>query len=166
MSNRLIAVGAIAGSFGVRGEVRLKSFCANPKDIETYSPLTAEDSQTYKIKIVKLVKDTLVAKLSNVTSKEQAMALKGVKLYAQRSQLPSLPEEEYYHHDLINMKAVNTSGLEIGFVTAILNHGAGDIIDISTCGGKKLLLAFTKQIVPNIDLQKNIIVIDPPEEII
>ena len=165
MSNRLIAVGAIAGSFGVKGEVRLKSFCVNPKDIETYSPLSAENSQTYEVKIVKLVKDTLVAKLSNVTNKEQAMALKGVKLYAQRSQLPSLADEEYYHYDLINMKAVNTSGLEIGFVTAIFNHGAGDIIDISTYDGKKLLLAFTKQIVPTIDLIKKIIVIDPPEEI-
>ena len=71
MSNSLIAVGAIAGSFGVKGEVRLKSFCVNPKDIETYSPLTAENSQTYEVKIVKLVKDTLVAKLSNVTNKEQ-----------------------------------------------------------------------------------------------
>ena len=107
----------------------------------------------------------MVAKLSNVTNKEQAMALKGVKLYAQRSQLPSLSDEEYYHYDLINMKAVNTSGLEIGFVTAIFNHGAGDIIDISTYDGKKLLLAFTKQIVPTIDLIKKIIVIDPPEEI-
>ena len=71
MSNSLIAVGAIAGSFGVKGEVRLKSFCVNPKDIETYSPLTAENSQTYEVIIVKLVKDTLVAKLSNVTNKEQ-----------------------------------------------------------------------------------------------
>ena len=166
MKNTLIAVGAIAGSFGVKGEVRLKSFCINPKDIETYSPLTADDKELYKVKIVKTTKDALIAKLSNISNKEQAKALKGIKLYANRSQFPELLDEEYYHSDLINMKVLNTSGQDIGSVTAILNHGAGDIVDITTYEGKKILLAFTKQFVPTINLVKKIIVINPPEEVI
>tara|TARA_Y100000746_G_scaffold197418_1_gene180123 strand:- start:952 stop:1569 length:618 start_codon:yes stop_codon:yes gene_type:complete len=165
MGNSLIAVGAIAGSFGVNGEVRLKSFCTNPKDIEIYSPLTTDDKEVYKVKIVKSAKGALVAKLSNITNKEQAMALKGLKLYANRSQFPELLEEEYYHSDLINMKVFNTNGQDIGSVMTILNHGATDIIDIMTYDGKKLLVAFTKQFVPTIDLKKRVIVIDPPEEI-
>lgn len=165
MGNSLIAVGAIAGSFGVNGEVRLKSFCTNPKDIEIYSPLTTDDKEVYKVKIVKSAKGALVAKLSNITNKEQAMALKGLKLYANRSQFPELLEEEYYHSDLINMKVFNTNGQDIGSVMTILNHGATDIIHITTYDGKKLLVAFTKQFVPTIDLKKRVIVIDPPEEI-
>ena len=42
MSDR-VCVGAIAGAFGVRGEVRLKSFTSEPNDIVTYSPLWTED---------------------------------------------------------------------------------------------------------------------------
>ena len=143
----------------------MKSFCTNPKDIEIYSPLTTDDKEVYKVKIVKSAKGALVAKLSNITNKEQAMALKGLKLYANRSQFPELLEEEYYHSDLINMKVFNTNGQDIGSVMTILNHGATDIIDIMTYDGKKLLVAFTKQFVPTIDLKKRVIVIDPPEEI-
>ncbi|MBV1866921.1 MAG: ribosome maturation factor RimM, partial [Marinosulfonomonas sp.] len=92
MSDR-ICVGAIAGSFGVNGEVRLKSFCADPAAISDYSPLFTEaGTDSYSIKIVMAIKSGFSARLSGIDTKEQADALKGLRLFVDRDKLPSLPD--------------------------------------------------------------------------
>ena len=165
MDTNWIIVGAIAGSFGTRGEVRLKSFCTNPKDIETYSPLNADNKKTYTLKIKKVTKDLLVANISGVTSKEDADSLKGVKLYANRDNFPNLLNDEFYYSDLIGLTVLNPSSQKIGTVSAILNHGASDIIEISTSKNDKFLLPFTKETVPTIDLPKKTIIVNLPSEV-
>ena len=92
MTDRVV-VGAIAGSFGVRGEVRLKSFCAEPADIAKYSPLLSEAGQSYDLKLGKPIKGGFAAKLSGVMTKEQADGLRGVRLTAPRERLPNRSEE-------------------------------------------------------------------------
>ena len=160
-----ICVGAIAGSFGVQGEVRLKSFCADPEAIASYSPLWTEDgTQSFKIKLTRSVSGGLGARLSGVATKEQADALKGVSLYADRDRLPSLPDDEFYHADLIGLTAQDTGGAVIGTVRAVHNHGAGDLLEILGPGMKSaLLLPFTLAAVPTVDLKAGKIVVDLPE---
>lgn len=160
-----ICVGAITGSFGVRGEVRVKSFCAEPSDISSYGPLTSEDGTvSYDITLTRPVKTGFAARLSGVPSKEVADALKGTRLYAPRDALPALPDDEYYYSDLIGLTALDTGGVELGQVAAVQNHGAGDILELR---GKALngsvLVPFTSQIVPTVDLTSGRIIIDPPE---
>ena len=93
-----ICVGAFAGSFGVSGEVRLKSFCAEPEAIADYGPLFSEDgSRSFAITLTRPVAGGLGARVSGVTTMEQAEALKGVSLFADRARLPKLPDDEYYH---------------------------------------------------------------------
>lgn len=160
-----ICVGAIAGSFGVNGEVRLKSFCADPEAIADYGPLYTEDgSQTYTVKLTRPVSGGLGARLSGVATKEQADALKGVSLYADRDRLPSLPDDEFYHADLIGLTVQDTGGAVIGTVRAVHNHGAGDLLEIFGEGRKApLLLPFTLANVPTVDLAAGKIVADIPE---
>lgn len=106
-----ICVGAFSGSYGVRGEVRLKSFCADPETIADYSPLTSEDGKhSYALTITRSIKNALVAKVGGITSKEQADALKGIRLFARRDQLPALPDDEFYHADLIGLTVLDTGG--------------------------------------------------------
>ena len=106
-----IIVGAIAGSFGVFGEVRIKSFCADPEAIGDYSPLTSEDGKTtYALTLTRSIKNGFAAELDGVTTKEEADALKGVTLYARRDVLPSLPDDEYYHADLVGLSVLDTGG--------------------------------------------------------
>ena len=160
-----ICVGAIAGAFGVRGEVRLKSFTSVPEDIANYAPLETEDgSQRYSVEITRQIKNGLAARLSGVTNKEAADALRGTQLFVPRDRLPSLPDDEFYHADLIGLQVTDTGGAPLGKVLAIHNNGADDLLELSAPGQKQtVLLPFTKAIVPTVDLAQGRIVADPPE---
>ncbi len=161
----LICVGAISGAFGVRGEVRLKSFTATPEDIASYGPLSTEDGkQSFTVKIARPVKGGFAARLSGVLTKEEADALRGIRLYAPRAALPSLPDDEFYHADLIGLDVSDTGGAALGRVKSVQNHGAGDLLEIAPPGGgATVLLPFTRAAVPTVDLTARRIVADPPE---
>ena len=156
-----ICVGAIAGAFGVRGEVRLKSFTATPEDIAGYGPLTTEDgARSFTVTLTRPVTGGLGARLSGIGTREQAEALRGLTLWAPRAALPSLPDDEFYHADLIGLEVFDPGGRLLGWVRAIHDHGAGDILEIS--GSQPLLLPFTREIVPTVDLRAGRIIADPP----
>jgi len=165
MADDLVCVGAIVGSFGVRGEVRVKSFCAIPEDIETYSPLLSEDGQkSYSIALTGSVKNGFTARLGGVSTKEQADEVRGLRLYTKRDQLPSLPDDEYYYADLIGLDVLDTGGTILGQVKSVLNHGAGDLLEIHGPNLKApVLLPFTLAAVPTVDLSSGRIIVDPPD---
>ncbi len=160
-----VCVGAIAGAFGVMGEVRLKSFCAEPTALADYGPLFTEDGKTsYKITLTRPVAGGLGARLTGVATKEQADALKGTQLYADRARLPHLDDDEYYHADLIGLEVRDTGGVALGRVASVQNHGAGDILEVTGAGLKSaLLIPFTLAIVPTVDLALRRIVVDLPQ---
>jgi 16S rRNA processing protein RimM len=167
MTDPRILVGAIAGAFGVKGEVRLKSFCADPAAIAGYGPLWTEDgTRSFTVRITHAIPGGLAARLSGVGTKEQADALRGLTLHADRARLPSLPDDEFYHADLIGLVVSDPGGARLGTVRAVHNHGAGDILEVNDPGRKSaLLLPFTRAIVPTVDLSAGRIVADPPEEV-
>lgn len=160
-----VCVGAITGAFGVRGEVRLKSFCAEAADIAAYGPLTTEDrGRSFEIRLTRPVTSGFAAQLSGVTSKEAADALRGTRLFAPRAALPALADDEFYHADLIGLDALDTGGVALGKIAAVLNHGAGDLLELRGPGLKSpLLVPFTRAIVPTVDLASRRVIIDPPE---
>ncbi len=164
MSER-ICVGSVAGAFGVRGEVRLKSFCADPETIADYGPLFTEDGQkSYVVKLTRPVAGGLGARLSGVSTKEQADALRGLMLYVDRDKLPNLPDDEFYHADLIGLDVLDTGGILLGTIRAIHNHGAGDLLEVMGPGLKQpLLVPFTKEAVPTVDLTARRVIADLPE---
>ena len=160
-----VCVGAIAGAFGVRGEVRLKSFCAQPEAIAAYSPLWTEDGQrSFEVRLTRPVTGGFGARLSGVQTKEEADALRGVELFADRDRVPSLPDDEFYHADLIGLAVMDPGGVQIGTVRAVYNHGAGDILEIFAPGRKSaILLPFTLPNVPTVDLATGRLVADIPD---
>lgn len=160
-----ICVGSIAGAFGVRGEVRLKSHCAEPTAIADYGLLYTKDgARSFKVTLTRPVAGGLGAHLSGVETKEQADALRGVELYADRDRLPNLPDDEFYHADLIGLEVRDTGGVLLGRVATVVNYGAGDILEVTGEGRRgPLLLPFTRAVVPTVDLASGRIVADPPE---
>lgn len=160
-----ICVGAIAGAFGVHGEVRLKSFCATPEDIAHYAPLYTEDgAHSYTVRLTRPVAGGLAARLSGVATKEQADALRGITLWADRGKLPSLPDDEFYHADLIGLEVCDPGGKVLGRVAAVQNFGAGDILEVTGAGLKApLMVPFTLAVVPTVDLAAGRIIADLPE---
>lgn len=165
MSTDRICVGAIAGAFGVKGEVRLKSYCADPEAIEDYAPLYSEDgTRQFSVQITRPVKNGFAAFLSGITSKEEADAMKGTQLYADHDKLPELPDDEYYHADLIGLEVLDTGGQKLGTVRSVQNYGATDLLEIFAPGQKTtVLLPFTNEAVPTVDLASGRIIADPPD---
>lgn len=165
MSEGKICVGAVGGSYGVRGEVRLKSFCAVAEDIENYSPLTSEDGGTlFHLALIRPMKNGFVARIAEVATKEEADALKGTQLFAGRDQLPSLPDDEFYHTDLIGLQVWDTGGTLLGSIKNVLDHGAGDLLDVQRAGSSEtVLLPFTRAAVPTVDLSARRVIADPPD---
>ncbi len=160
-----VCLGAVAGAFGVRGEVRLKSFAAEPTDVAAYGPLQTEDGrQSFEITLSRPIKGGFAARLSGVASKEAADALRGTRLYAARDRLPPLPDDEFYHADLIGLTVFDTGGAELGRVRSVLNHGAGDLLEVQgKAAPKGVLLPFTLDAVPTVDIAAGKIVADPPD---
>lgn len=160
-----VCVGAVAGSYGVRGEVRLKSFCADPAAIASYGPLWSEDgARSFDLILGAAVAQGYSARLSGVTTKEQADALRGVRLFVDRDRLPAPDEDEFYHADLIGMDVLDTGGKPLGKIKAVLNHGASDLLEVVLPGQPgALLIPFTRAIVPTVDLSARRVIVDPPE---
>ena len=164
MDDDRIVVGSLAGAFGVRGEVRLKSFCAEPDDIAGYAPLATPDGRVFRsLEITGRTQGSLTARIEGISSKEEADALRGTPLLVERSRLPALEEDEYYHADLIGLPVQDAGGSPLGTVRAVLNHGAGDILEVARPGGATVLIPFTLAAVPLVDIAGRRIVADPPE---
>lgn len=165
MSSDRICVGLFVGAFGVHGDVRLKSYCSDPEAIVDYHPLSSENGEeTFNINILKPVKNGFSVQVSGVDTKELADVLNGVKLFAKRDALPSLPSDEFYHTDLVGLMVLDTGGAVLGKVASVENHGAGDFLEITGEGLKNpALLPFTQAAVPNVDLKAGRIIVDPPE---
>jgi 16S rRNA processing protein RimM len=161
-----ICVARIGAAHGVRGEVRLWPFTEDPMAAVDYGPLSTKDgTRQFEVARARMAKDHLVAALKGVTTREEAERLNGVELYIARDRLPATGAGEYYHADLIGLRAVDAQGDAVGKVVAIHNFGAGDIVEIAPAQGPTLLLPFSDAVVPTVDVAAGYLVIAPPGEI-
>ena len=165
MAEALVCVGALAGAYGVKGEVRVKSFCTEPEAIAGFGPLLSEDgARSFRISGLRRIGGGLAARLDGVSDKEAADALRGTRLHVARDRLPSLPDDEFYHADLIGMRVHDPAGGLLGQVHAVHDHGAGDLLEVRAPDRREpVLVPFTRQIVPTVDLKAGTLVADPPD---
>ena len=164
MAGGRVCLGQIGAAHGVRGEVRLRSFTADPAAIANYGPLETEDGRVIEIQSLRPAKDHFVATLSGVADRNAAAALVSVKLYVPRERLPK-PEEpdEFYHADLVGLAVVDRAGQQLGTVVAIHNFGAGDLIEVRQAeGAPTQLLPFDAATVPEIDVAAGRMVVELP----
>jgi 16S rRNA processing protein RimM len=159
-----VCLGQIGAPHGVRGEVRVHSFTADPAAIVSYGPLESEDGRVFEIESLRPAKDHFVARFSGVADRDAAERLANIKLYVPRERLPDPDEpDEFYHADLIGLAVVDRAGAKRGTVIAVHNFGAGDLIEVRPdAGGNTELLPFDAMTVPEIDIAAGKIVIDPP----
>lgn len=161
-----ICVARIGAAHGVRGEVKLWPFTEDPMAVIDYGPLSSKDgARQFEVVRARVAKDHLVAVLKGVATREEAERVNGIELYIARSSLPATEAGEYYHADLIGLRAIDARGNAIGKVFAVHNFGAGDIIEIAPPQGPTLLLPFTDAVVPTVDLAGGNVVIELPGEI-
>ena len=161
----LIQVGRVAGAFGVRGEVRITSFTAEPLALVDYKDLKREDgSPGLTLTSGRAAKGGIVARAREVETREQAEALRGLKLYIPRDRLPEPDEDEFYVTDLIGLSVETAGGEPLGRVKAVQDFGAGDLLEIQPAEGASWYLPFTREAVPEVRLAEGKVVAVRPEE--
>jgi len=165
--NRLIRVGRVAGAFGVKGEVRITAFTEVPMALVKYGALLKDDgSPGLTIVSGREQKGAVIARVKEITTPEEADALRGLFLCVPREALPEPEDEdEFYLTDLIDLAAYSPEGELIGKVKAVRDFGAGDILEIQPTAGPSWFIAFTRENVPEVNIAEGRLTLVRPTEI-
>ena len=159
----LISVGVIIGAHGIRGEVKLKSFTADPKAVAAYGPLISATGEIFEITKLKPATTDFIATLKNVTDRNHSEALKGTELFINRTQLPKTLGDEIYMHDLIGTSVYGVNDILLGVVVGFENFGAGDLMDVKVEGrADTVLIPYTKKFIVSGTTEK--VCVDLPDD--
>jgi 16S rRNA processing protein RimM len=166
-ADNLILVARIAGAFGVRGEVRLTAYTADPMSLLDYRDLLRESGAPgLTLASARPAKGGVVARAKEVETREQAEALRGVQLYIPRERLPAPDDEdEFYLVDLIGLVVASPEGEALGVVRSVQDFGAGDLLEVQPPAGASWWLPFTREAVPEVRLADRRIVAIRPDEV-
>lgn len=164
-NDEFICLGAFAGSYGVRGETKVKCFTEDARDICSYGKLQSEDGKTtYELSFVRVDKMGAICRVKGINSPEEMQSLKGTRLYVSRDMLPE-PEndEDFYHIDLIGLDVRDDDGVSIGTVKSVQDFGAGDLLEIdpSVTDGEAeptFFIPFTLEVVPTVKVKEGYVV--------
>jgi 16S rRNA processing protein RimM len=158
-----VCVGRIGAPHGVRGEVKLWPFTADPLAIAEYGALaTADGGRSFEIEALRPAGDCMVARLKGIRDRDAAEALRNIELFVPRDRLPVIEStDEFYYADLVGLPAYDPSGQALGTILAVHNFGAGDLLELNPAsGGDTVFVPFTDQAVPDIDISAGRVVID------
>ncbi len=157
-----IQMAAIGAAHGIKGELRVKTFTADPLALADYGPLHAKDGRIFEIVDIRSQGTVVVVRFKGVNDRNTAETLNGTELFVDRSALPAeLEDDEFYHADLIGLAVKDETGEMLGTVTAVQNFGGGDILEIALGGQQNVLIPFTAAAVPQIAIGDGFIRIDP-----
>lgn len=162
-----VCVAAVATAHGLRGALKLRCFTERPEDIAAYGPVfDRQGRRLFELTIISPAKGGVIAKAEGIDDRNAAEALRGLEFFVPRAALPELDDEEFYYQDLEGLIAVHADGSRVGVVKQIVNHGAGDLIEIADDDGDVRILPFDRETVPTIDLERGRLVISPRPEIV
>lgn len=163
-----VILGKIGAAHGVRGEVRVKTFTADPLGLSQYGPLMISESQALEITHIREAKTVVIVRFKGLESRDEVEALKGRQLYIHREALPEPDEEssEFYYSDLIGLEIKASHGAVLGKVSAVYDYGAGDLLELHLKDGRKIPIPFTHDFVPVVNVNEGYVIIDPPEGLI
>jgi 16S rRNA processing protein RimM len=152
--DRLILLGEIGAAHGIRGEVTLRSFTQDPRNIAAYGPLTDKDGRTtFNITGLRVTPKAVIAKLAGIDDRTAAERLRNTALFVTRSRLPEPEPGAFYYEDLAGLAAVDVDGKTFGTVVGVVNYGAGDLLEVAPLDEREtLLVPFTNDTVPAVDL--------------
>ena len=151
----------IGAPHGIRGEMRVKSFTADPLALGDYGPLFARDGRRFTVASIRPAKEVVVVRFSEVADRTAAEALTGTALFVDRAKLPEdLEEDEFYHADLIGLEVRDETNAAIGTVSAVQNFGGGDIVEVALEGSGPVMVPFTRAAIPEVSVASGFIRID------
>ncbi len=162
-----VCVAAVATAHGVRGALKLRCFTERPEDVAAYGPLfDNRGRRLFNLSIVGPTKGGVIAKADGIEDREAAEALRGTELFVPRSALPETDDDEFYYSDLEGLDVIDADGARLGVVKRVVNHGAGDLIEVVDEQGQLQILPFDKTTVPVIDLDNRRLQVAPRPEVV
>ena len=156
-TGKRVALAAVAGAHGIKGELRLKLFSDRVESLARQARLYV-GGRELALKDVKDGGKTAIARFEGISDRSAAEALRGSLVEIDRDKLPPLEEGEYYHADMIGLTCVDDAGEPVGTVIAVENFGAGDLLEVERPDGKRSLISFRD---PIARLDGERVVIDP-----
>ena len=163
MSGGRLAIGAVAGAHGVKGQFKVKPFTAAPRDIAAYGPVWAGDQMLTLSVMGMTAAGMVIVRAAEIGDRDSAAALRGTALEVDRAALPDVGGDEIYHADLIGLAVETVSGDRLGRLVALHDFGAGEIAEVKPAAGPTLMLPFDAAFVPDIDLAARRVVVAPPD---
>lgn len=160
----MVCVGVITAAHGVRGGVRIKSFTEAPFGIAAYGPVSDAEGQRFELAVTGESKGLVLAQIAGIADRESAEALKGRQLFVPRGTLPQPDEDEFYHADLVGLRAERAGDdppEAIGTVVAVHDFGAGAILEVAQPDGPPVLVPFTNDAVPTVDIAGGRVIVAP-----
>lgn len=166
MTDDRVLLAEIVGVHGVRGLVKLKTYTGQPEAVVEYGPLTDGDGREIGLEIRGRHKAGLLAAVRGIGDRDAARRLQGTRLFVPRAALPPLDgqEDEFYYADLVGLAVRLGDGDVVGEVASVQDFGAGDALEVRLRdSADTVIVPFTREVVPEVDVRKGYLVIDPPQ---
>jgi 16S rRNA processing protein RimM len=158
-----VCVGRISGAHGIKGWVRITSYTDEPRSVAAYGPVSDEKGERmFELEFMRMAKARVIARIPGVSDRNAAEALRGVRLFVPRTALPAPDPDEFYFEDLIGLDVNTIDGTPLGKVVSVQEFGTGPLLEVGEENGATILVPFTHDVVPVVDLAAGRIDIDPP----
>ena len=157
MTEKRVALAAVAGAHGVKGEVRLKLFSDSIASLTQHAKVSIGGVE-HRLLGVRDGGKTAIARFEGISDRSAVEALRGQLIEVDRSDLPPLEEGEFYLADVLGLPCVDRDGQAVGIVAAVENFGAGDLLEVELPNGRRSLIPFRDGVA---DLADGRIVLDP-----
>jgi 16S rRNA processing protein RimM len=142
-------MGRVAGSYGVRGWVKVAPEVGAGEDLAAVKEWWI-GADAFQVSAAKVHGATVVGKLAGIETREEALELKGRTVAVAREALPEPEEGKYYLADLIGLQVVNENGEALGLVMRTYSNGAHDVIEVA--GTKTHLIPWVPSVIRQVDL--------------
>lgn len=120
-------------------------------------------SKEFQVEAFRLQKTFTIIKLKGVNSITQAQEFVGKDIYCPAEECFQLKNGEFYFHQIEGFAVITKSGEQIGFVHDVMPVMDNDLLVVRATEGREFFIPLTQTICLEIDLDKRIIIIDPPE---
>ena len=166
--NKLVLIASIGKPRGLKGEFFLNSYSNPPENILNYSNFLKNDdiSVNLKIEYIRRINKKFYSKILDINDVDEIKKYTNTKLFIEYKNLPELPQNETYLHDLIGMIVIDQNLDEIlGVVDGLNNYGADDCIivkpSINSVDKQERLIPFIKdKFIKSVDKKKRVIKVD------
>ncbi len=158
-----VLMAVIGAAQGLRGDVRVKCYTADPLSIGDYGNLYSKDGRVFEVLEVREAKTVAIVRFRGINDRNAAEALNGTELYVDRDALPDedLEEDEFFYADLEGLNVFDAEGKSYGSVSGVYDFGAGDLLELKGPGRRPVLIPFTEAAVLEIDLEGGRLLVDP-----